>query len=171
LTPEKSVAAALTMGVAAMTIGAVLSAQPQPQPKTPGSADAILSASEISVIESGGIAGRVHAVRLAAAVGKVAVEYRPREARPTAAPFAGTLEADRYVALWRDLEAARVWEAESPPPTRGADLIHVELRVRLGDSGRVVGWDEGPAQPAAIRQLAEAARRVLAAGRATAYQR
>lgn len=160
---------------AAMAMSVVLSATQPPASTKPSPPPApleqVLEASEISVIESGGVIGRVHAVRLVAAGGRIAVEYRPREALATAPPFAGTLEADRYVSLWRDLERARVWDTPSPKPTRGADLIRTEIRVRIGESGRVVAWDEAPSPSLVIRQLAEAAQRVLAAGRTVAYTR
>jgi hypothetical protein len=146
-------------------------AVPAPPPPGPAPISALLSASEIVVNESGGIAGRVHAARLVAADGRVEVEYRPREALGSAPPFGGTLESDRYVALWRELETARIWEIRSPRPGGGADLVNVEVRIRLGESGRVVRWDEAGGQTPEIRVLAEIAGRVLAAGRAAAFAR
>jgi hypothetical protein len=147
-----------------------LAASAQPS-KDPAPTTALLSGSEISVVESGGIAGRVHAVRLVAADGRVDVEYRAREAPVSAPPFAGTLERDRYVALWRQLEAARVWDIQSPAPTRGADLVHFEVRIRLGESARVVRWNEVGEHTLEIRNLAEIAHRLLAVGRETAFAR
>jgi hypothetical protein len=135
------------------------------------SAAALLSRSEISVVEGGGITGRVHSVRLAAADGRVGVEYRPRETPATTPAFAGTLEPERYVALWRQLETARVWDIRSPAPTRGADLVSVEVRVRLGESTHVVRWDEAGQQTPEMKELAEIARRLLAVGREVAFAR
>ncbi|MGB2717235.1 MAG: hypothetical protein WBC51_23840 [Vicinamibacterales bacterium] len=139
--------------------------------RSPATQAVLLSDSEISVTESGGIAGRVHAVRLVVSAGRVNVEYRAREAPPSAPPRTGSLEVDRYTALWRELEAARLWEIHSPAPARGADLIHTELRVRLGETSHVVGWDDGGELPPEIRRLAEIGRRILAAGRESAATR
>jgi hypothetical protein len=158
-------------GAAVAGVGSGAAQPPSAPPPVPAPLEQVLEASEISVIESGGVAGRVHAVRLAAVRGRVAVEYRPREASVSAPPFAGTLEPDRYVLLWRDLESAGVWDASSPRPARGADLIRTEIRVRIGESGRVVAWDEAPSFPLSIRELAEVAQRVFAAGRSVAYTR
>lgn len=145
---------------------------PSPQSEKPAAAEAVLlSESEISVTESGGIAGRVHSVRLAASSGRVEVEYRAREAPVSAPPFSGSLPTDRYVALWRELEFARIWDIASLKATAGADLIQTELRVRLGESTRVIRWDEGHQLTPEIRRLSEVARRVLAAGRESAFAR
>ena len=130
----------------------------------------VLSSSEISVVESGGIAGRVHSARLVATDGRVAVEYRAREARASARPFTGTLDPERYVALWRELEMARVWSIKSPAPTRGADRVQVEVRIRLDETVHAVRWDEA-GQARELQDLSEAARRVLAAGRESAFTR
>ena len=131
----------------------------------------MLAGSEISVTESGGIAGRVHSVRLTASSGKVSVEYRAREVPPSTPAFTGTLAAERYIALWRDLEAAKVWEIKSPKATPGADLILTEFRVRIGESRRLVSWDDGSGVTPDLRPLAEVARRALAAGRESALSR
>jgi hypothetical protein len=146
------------------------SVQGQP-PQVPAPDATVLSGSEISVVESGGITGRVESARLVAGSGRIDVEYRARVAPPSTPPFTGTLESARYVALWRELEAGRVWEANSPKPTIGSDLVQVELRIRLGASGRVVRWNvEGVLTPE-IRRLAEIASQVLTAGRASAFER
>ena len=137
----------------------------------PASQAALLAGSEISVTESGGIAGRLHSVRLTASSGTVSVEYRAREVPPNTPSFSGTLAAERYIGLWRDLEAANVWEIRSPRPTSGADLIQTEFRVRLGESSRLISWDDGGAVTPEIRRLAEVARRALAAGRESAFSR
>jgi hypothetical protein len=139
--------------------------------QTPASEAALLAGSEISVTESGGIAGRVHAVKLTASSGKVSVEYRAREVPPNTPAFTGTLATERYIALWRDLEAANVWEVQSRKPSRGADLIQTELRIRLGESSRLISWDDGGAVAPQIRRLVEVARRALAAGRESAFSR
>jgi len=155
-------------------LGAVQQAPPAtaPQSEKPAAAEAVLlSESEISVTESGGIAGRVHSVRLAASSGRVEVEYRAREAPVSAPPFSGSLPTDRYVALWRELEFAHIWDIASLKATAGADLIQTELRVRLGESTRVIRWDEGHQLTPEIRRLSEVARRVLAAGRESAFAR
>jgi hypothetical protein len=131
----------------------------------------LLSGSEISVTESGGIAGRTHATRLVASEGRVAVEYRAREVPVSAPPFMGTLEGDRYVALWRELEAIHIWDIRSPEPRAGADLVYREVRIRLGESGHVVRWDEAGELTPEIRRLSETARRVLEAGRQSAFAR
>jgi hypothetical protein len=141
------------------------------QRETPTPSPTLLSGSEISVTESGGIAGRVHAVRLSAASGRVDVEYRAREVAAAAAPFTGSLAADRYVALWRELETAGVWDIRSPKPTSGADLIQTELRIRVGETSHVVRWDEAQNLTPELRRLAEVARRALAAGRDAAFSR
>jgi hypothetical protein len=142
-----------------------------PRVQKPASEAALLAGSEISVTESGGIAGRVHSVKLTASSGKVSVEYRAREVPPNTPAFTGALAAERYIALWRDLEAADVWEMQSPKPTRGADLIQTEFRIRLGESSRLISWDDGGAVTPEIRRLAEVARRALAAGRDSAFSR
>ena len=98
-------------------------------------------------------------------------QYRPRETPATGPPFAATLEPERYVALWRQLEAVRVWDIRSAAPTRGADLVSVEVRVRLGESAHVVRWDEAGQQTREIRDLADIARRLLAVGREVAFAR
>jgi hypothetical protein len=150
---------------------AVATAASGGQRGTPTPTPTLLSGSEISVTESGGIAGRVHAVRLSAASGRVDVEYRAREVAVSAAPFTGSLPADRYVALWRELETARVWDIRSPKPTSGADLIQTELRIRLGETSHVVRWDEAQVLTPELRRLADVARRALAAGRESAFSR
>jgi hypothetical protein len=134
-------------------------------------AAAVLSSSEVSVVESGGIAGRIHSARFVAADGHVSVEYRPREVPVTAAPFTGTLEPEPYVALWRQLESAGVWNVRSGAAGKGADLVQVEVRIRIGDRAHVVRWDESSLQTKEFRDLAEAARRVLALGGAAAFAR
>jgi hypothetical protein len=144
---------------------------PAQAPRGPAPVAALQAGSEISVVESGGITGRMHSVRLVAGGGRVSVEYRPRTALPSAPALMGTLELDRYVALWRELEQADVWNVPAPQGTKGADLVHVEIRVRVGESARVLRWDEGAIQTAAIRKLAETASRVLAAGRDSAFVR
>jgi hypothetical protein len=113
----------------------------------------------------------VHSVRLSATAGKVDVEYRAREAPPAAPPFTGSLPTDRYIALWRELEKAGIWEVPSAKPTAGADLIQTELRIRLGDSSRVVRWDDAQTLTTEIQGLAAVARRALAAGRESAFSR
>lgn len=155
-------------GVALPRGAASAAAQPS---QAPAPVAAVLSSSEISVVESGGIAGRVHSVRLVAANGRVGVEYRAREAPATARPFTGTLDQERYVALWRQLEESSVWSTRSPARTRGADLVQVELRVRLGETVHLVRWDEASQQTPGIRDLPETARRALAAGRESAFTR
>ena len=135
------------------------------------SAAALLSSSEISVTESGGIAGRVHSVRLTASSARVDVEYRAREVPAATPPFTGSFPHDRYIALWRELEVANVWDSPTPKPTRGADLIRTELRIRIGESNRLVSWDDGSAVTPEIRRLAEVARRALAAGREAVFSR
>ena len=137
----------------------------------PASEAALLAGSEISVTESGGIAGRVHSVRLTASSGRVSVEYRAREVPPNTPAFTGALATERYIALWRDLESANVWEVHNPKPTAGADLILTEFRARIGESSRLVSWDDGSAVTPEIRRLAEVARRALAAGRESAFSR
>lgn len=159
-----------TAPAATVQRGAAASASAQP-PRGPAPIAALQSDSEISVVESGGITGRMHTVRLVAGGGRVAVEYRPRTALPSAPVLAGTLELDRYVALWRELENGGVWNVQAPQPTKGADLVYVELRVRLGESARVLRWDEGATRTAEIRKLAETAARVLSAGRDSAFVR
>lgn len=137
----------------------------------PASDAALLAGSEISITESGGIAGRVQSVRLIASSGQVSVEYRAREVPASTPAFTGALAAERYIALWRDLDAANVWEVQSPKRTAGADLILTEFRVRVGESSRLVSWDDGGALTPEIRRLAEVARRALAAGRESALSR
>lgn len=137
----------------------------------PASEAALLAGSEISVTESGGIAGRVHSVRLTASSGRVNVEYRAREVPVATPPFTGSLPNDRYIALWRELEAAKVWDTHTPKPTSGADLIRTELRLRVGESSWLVSWDDGSGLTPEIRRLAEVARRALAAGRESAFSR
>jgi uncharacterized protein (DUF2252 family) len=144
---------------------------PQGQQQVPAPEVVLLSDSEISVTESGGFAGRVHAVRLTGSNGQVGVEYRAREAGASAPAFTGSLGADRYVTLWRELEAAHIWQIESPKPTAGADLINHEVRIRLGESARVVRWDTARELPPEIRRLSEIADRVLNAGRESAFAR
>jgi hypothetical protein len=146
--------------------GPVVMAQQGPAP-----AAALTSGSEIAVTESGGIAGRVHSVRLTASSGQVAVEYRAREAPPSGPPFAGSLPTERYIALWRELEAGRIWDIKSAKRTSGADLISTEVRIRLGETSHVVRWDDGQELTTAIRRLSEVARRALAAGRETAFSK
>jgi hypothetical protein len=161
-------------GLAPVALGAIaqqgVSSVAQPA-RPPASRAALLADSEISVTESGGIAGRVHAVRLVASAGRVDVEHRSREAPPSAPPLTGSLEVDRYVALWRELEAAGIWQIRSPKPTRGADLIQTEVRVRLGEASHVVNWDDAGVLAPDVRTVAEIARRALAAGRGTASAR
>jgi hypothetical protein len=132
---------------------------------------ALLASSEVAVVESGGIAGRVHSARFVAADGRVTVEYRPREVPLAAAPFTGAVDPEPYVALWRQLETARVWNVRSGAAGEGADLVQVELRIRVGDRAHVVRWDEAALQTKEFAGLAEAARRVLALGSATAFAR
>jgi len=134
-------------------------------------AAAVLSSSEIAVVESGGIAGRIHSARFVAADGRVSVEYRPREVSAAVAPFTGAIESERYVALWRQLESAGVWNVRSGVAGKGADLVQVELRIRLGDRAHVVRWDESAPQTKEFRDLAEAARGVLTVGGAAAFAR
>jgi hypothetical protein len=131
----------------------------------------VLSGSEISVVESGGIAGRVHSARLVATDGRVTVEYRPPDPRASSGSFSGTLESNRYVALWRELENASVWSIASPKPTVGSDIVTVELRIRIGESARAIRWDTVREQQPDVRKVAEAARRVLAAARDSAFAR
>lgn len=160
--PRAPLLAILTLAVGPAALGSVQ------QPTPPA---ALLSGSAISVTESGGIAGRVHSTRLTASSGRVDVEYRAREAPVSAPPLTGSLPAERYVALWRDLEAADVWNTQSSKPSRGADLIATELRIRLGDTSRVIRWDDGVEVTPEIRRLSDIARRVLSAGRESAFTR
>jgi hypothetical protein len=131
----------------------------------------VLSGSEISVVESGGLAGRIHSARFVAADGRIQVEYRAPEVRAAAAPFTGTIEPERYLALWRQLEAARVWNMRSAPPSRGADLVHVEVRLRLDKTAHVVRWDEASEQTKDGRELAQIAQKALAVGREATFSR
>lgn len=137
----------------------------------PAAPAALLSGSEISVTESGGIAGRVHSVRLTASSGRVEVQYRSRAAPRTAPAGTGSLSTERYLAFWRELEAAKIWDMASPRPTSGADLMQTELSVRVGESSHVVRWDEGHQLAPDVRRVAEIARRLLAAGPDTSSPR
>jgi len=134
-------------------------------------AAAVLSSSEIAVVESGGIAGRIHSTRFVAADGRVSIEYRPRDVPATAAPFTGAIEPERYVELWRQLESAGVWNVRSGAAGKGADLVQVEVRIRIGDRSHIVRWDESALQTKEFRDLAAAARRALALGGAAAFAR
>jgi len=134
-------------------------------------APAVLAGSEIAVVESGGIMGRIHSAHFVAADGRITVEYRAPEVRASGAPFTGTIEPERYLALWRQLEAARVWSMRSAAPTRGADLIQVEVRLRLGDAAHVVRWDEANQQTKEVRELGDIVRRALALGREATFSR
>ena len=145
-----------------------------PLPQTtqaPAPDSAVLADSEITVVESGGIAGRIHSVRLVATDGRIQIEYRAPEARTAAAPFTGTIEPRPYLDLWRQLEAAGAWRVESPPPTRGADLTQVDVRIRLAAVAHAVRWDEGSQQATALRPLGEVTRRALALGRQATFAR
>ena len=140
-------------------------------PQVPASAAAVLAGSEIAVVESGGIAGRIHSARFVAADGRIQVEYRAREVRGGAPAFTGTIDPERYVDLWRQFEAAGMWSVASAAPTRGADLIQVEVRLRLGDAVHVVRWDEGNEQTKEVRELGEIGRRALTLGRDASFAR
>lgn len=147
--------------------------QPSTPAAPPGQAPdkAVLADSEVVVIESGGIAGRVHSVRLSAAGGRVDVEYRAPEVRGAAAPHTGTVEPQRYLALWRALEATGVWTLGPQRPARGADLVQFEVRLRRGGATHVVRWDEASAQTKGLRELWEAASGALALGREATISR
>jgi hypothetical protein len=161
---------------ASLACAPALATQSVAQPATvptqdPASTAALLASSEIAVVESGGIAGRVHSARFVAADGRVSVEYRPREVSAVAAPFTGAIEPEPFVALWRQLEKAGVWNVRSSAAGKGADLVQVELRIRSGDRAHVVRWDDAALQKKEFGDLAEAARRALALGGAAAFAR
>jgi len=170
---DSGVVLALALSLGCGPAIAMQSAAPTPALPAQDAAPAatVLSSSEVVVVESGGIAGRIHSARFVAADGRVSVDYHPREVPAAAAPFIGAIEPERYVALWRQLEAARVWAVRSGAAGKGADLVQVEVRIRIGDRAHVVRWDESALQTTEFRDLAEAARRVLALGGAAAFAR
>ena len=137
------------------------SAQRAERASRPPDAD-LVSSSELFYSESGGFAGRVHSARLVATGGTISVEYRPPETRAPATPLTGTLPPDRYLALWRAVDALQPWSrADVPPPAGAADMIVRELRIRVGTRSKTVSWVEG----AAMGDLAAAGSRILAAAR------
>jgi hypothetical protein len=110
---------------------ACASGQPLPARDQPALASDILADSEVTYVESGGIAGRVHEAHFAAKGSRVEVAYRPADPRAGRGTFTGTLEPEKYIELWRDLERSGVWTMTSSPRSRGADLREHELRLRL----------------------------------------
>jgi hypothetical protein len=101
----------------------------------------------------------------------VKVEYQPAEPQAMRRTFTGTLEPDKYIELWRDLERSRVWEMASSTKSRGADVLEYELRLRLGLSRHTVRWDEGNEASDAIRRTAELGRRLLGVARTVTMER
>jgi hypothetical protein len=166
------VSAALSAILTILAAGGLVVAQsaaPQASipPQVPAPAATVLSGSEIVVVESGGIAGRIHSVRLLASDGRVDVEYRPPGNR---AGFTGAIESERFLSIWRQFEEAGIWSMRSPAPTKGADLAQVEVRIRLADTIQTVRWDELN-QTVDVRGLAKIAREALALGQQATMSR
>jgi hypothetical protein len=162
-----------SVATTAVLLWVVVCAAGQPLPDRNQSAIAsdILADSEITYVESGGIAGRLHQAHFAAKGSRVDVEYRPADPRAVRGTFTGTLEPDKYIELWRDLERFGVWTMTSSAKSRGADLREYELRLRLGLSRHTVRWDEGNERSDAIRRGAELGRRLLDVARTVTMER
>jgi hypothetical protein len=156
-----------SVGVGGMVAAQSAAAQEPIPPKGPAPAATVLTGSEIVVVESGGITGRIHSVRLFASDGRVQVEYRPPGNR---AGFTGAIESERFLSIWRKFEEAGIWSMRSPAPTKGADLAQVEVRIRLAETTQTIRWDELN-QAMDVRGLATIAREALALGQQATMSR
>jgi hypothetical protein len=151
----------MALGLGGVYCNAEQTGSPPGNPTAPSDRRVILEDSEVSFVESGGIAGLMTAARLQADKGALTVEYRPPGSRASTPPLSGTPTEPEYLELWRQLEGAAVWTLTGAAPQRvGADMIRYELRVRAGSRSHLIVWLEGDASPAvkAAARLAESVR-------------
>ena len=152
-------------GVAVLASVVTCAGQTAPSRVDAPTAAALLADSEIQYVESGGFAGRTHEAHMQATNGRVEVRYRPPDVRGPDGTQAGVVDADVYVALWREADRLDLWTLESPRGSPGADLIQYELRIRRGTRAHVVRWDEGASLEGRLRDGAAWAQKVLATAR------
>jgi hypothetical protein len=162
--PVGFVAAVQCAGIVLGTVLACAAGQTSPDRVSVAPEAAVLAGSELEYAESGGLAGRIHHARLVASGGRVDVEYRPAESRQ-AGIQRGTLEASRYIELWREAERIGIWGMTSARRSRGADLMESELKVRLDSKTHSVRWQPEGSGPPALAGANELGRRILAAAR------
>jgi hypothetical protein len=121
--------------------------------------EALLADSAMRFESSGGIAGFVSGATLVAKDGVVSVEYRAPFGRLTTAPRRGTISADAYLALWKDVLQSGLpsLPSTSEPDARGADRIRNVFEVRRGPAATTLIWmdDEPPVEPAGLRTLVD----------------
>ncbi len=156
-----SAALLMALGLGGVYCSAEQTGSPPGRPTAPSDRSVILEDSEVSFVESGGVAGLMTAAMLQANKGVLTVEYRPPGSRASTPSLTGTATEPEYLELWRQLEGAGAWTLTGAAlPRTGADMIRYELHVRVGSRSHRIVWVEADSSPAvkAAARLAESVR-------------